>query len=153
MAGATITLKGTTASDFPELTWGWPWGVAGVDSCLAQVLSLGFSLTALPVGAVLCGPLCPPPPTPHTPGCPALCFQQPYPPSIGSQHAATCLNLLLVPRPPWMSRCSLWHSGSPASRPPPQVQAPGLLPGVQIAFPTLSASGSEADWTTERRGA
>ena len=80
VAGATIALKGR-ASDFMELTWGWPWGVEGWTACCRlegspQSALPRFSLAALPVGAA-CSPL-----SPHPPEPPAL---SPHPGGWGAQ--------------------------------------------------------------------
>ena len=93
MAEATIALKGR-ASDFAELTWRRAWGWR----CSSPILVLQSSPPITPSPA----------PAPRVPG---LGFQQPHPSPIGSQHAAACLKLLWVPRPPYNILLLGWHSG------------------------------------------
>lgn len=109
MAGA-IALKGTTASDFAELTWGWPWGVEG---WAAGCHLVGSPQSAFPwiladsldSGGCLLGPL----------------FYSPSPhPLVPSTLPSALSTQLLV----WIFRgsparhglccCSGWRSRSPA---------------------------------------
>ena len=141
MVGAAIALKGRTASDFSELTWGWPRGVGGLGSWLPPP---GLTQNAFPwistdnldsVGCPL-GPLfsCPHPPHPRCPAPSCWLSASSYlsESSVGPLASMRCL-------PAQASTQGLQHHASCR-----QVETAGLLPGALTAFLALSAAGSEA---------
>lgn len=136
MAEATITLKGR-ASDFVELTWRRAWGWRCSSPILVPQSSSPITPSPAPAARV-----------------PGLGFQQPHPSPIGSLHAAACLKLLWVPRPPYDILLLGWHSG-PAV-PPSFLCLPesGLLAAPrnpQELFLSFQQRLQSLSWTPARR--